>query len=523
MSRTIGIDLGTTYSCVATMVQGRPVVIPNKLGLLTTPSIFAITKEGKKLVGQLARRQIMTNPKSTIYAAKRLIGRRYESEEVKIARKNCTYEIVKGPHDDVRIMLQGREYSLPEVSAFVLMEMKNVASDYYGEEVTQAVITVPAYFNDGQRQGTKDAGTIAGLDVLRIINEPTAAAIAYGMTKQKSEEKIAVYDLGGGTFDISILDLTEGVYEVISSAGDTYLGGEDFDQRIIEYITDKFRKEQGIDLRDDKLALQRLKEAAEKAKCDLSEMTSTEITLPFIASDGPNPKHLHHTFTRRELEDLTGDLISKSVEICRETLEMAELSTKDIDEVILVGGQTRMPKVQEAVRAFFGKDLCKGVNPDEVVAIGAAVQANALTEDKTDVLLLDVTPISLGINTFGGKFKRIIERNTTIPVNKSHIFTTSHDNQTSVKVVILQGDSDEAEKNEVLGQFTLTGVPEAKRGTPEIEVSFDVNSNGILSVGAKDLKSGTFESLTLTATSGLTEEEVRKMAEEAKLYEPEFK
>lgn len=523
MGKVIGIDLGTTNSCVAVMEDHHPVVIPSKGGYRTTPSVFAVTEKDKKLVGHLAKRQAITNPQNTIYSAKRLIGRRYDSPEIKKAVRTYSYQIVKGPHDDVRIICGGKEYSLPEVSAMIIIEMKRIAEDYLGEKVNEAVITVPAYFNDSQRQATKDAGIVAGLEVLRIINEPTAAALAYGMIKKRGEEKIAVYDLGGGTFDISILELGANVFEVISTAGDTYLGGEDFDARIVDYLIEEFAKTTGIDLRKDRMALQRLADASEKAKCELSSIKETQISLPFIASDAQGPKHLDLKLTREKLEELTRDIVKRTIEICEQTLQQAKLKKEDIDEVILVGGQTRSPIVQEIVKNFFGKQPHKGVHPDEVVAVGAAVQASALTEEKTELLLLDVTPLSLGIATHGGYFTTLIERNTTVPVCKSHIFTTARDNQTKVNIRVLQGESDRADDNELLGEFMLSGIRRAKKGEPEIEVSFDINADGIVNVSAKDLETGKEQSITVTASSGLTDEEVRQMAEEAQMFELELK
>ncbi len=523
MGKVIGIDLGTTNSCVAVMEDHRPVVIPSKGGYRTTPSVFAVTEKDKKLVGHLAKRQAITNPKDTIYSTKRLIGRRYDSPEIKKAIRTYSYQMTKGPHDDVRVICRGKEYSLPEVSAMIILEMKRIAEEYLGGKVTEAVITVPAYFNDNQRQATKDAGIVAGLEVLRIINEPTAAALAYGIIKKKREEKIAVYDLGGGTFDISILELGAGVFEVISTAGDTYLGGEDFDARIIDCLIDEFVETTGVDLRKDRMALQRLADAAEKAKCELSSVKETQISLPFIASDTQGPKHLDLRLTREKLEELTRDIGERTIEICEQTLQQAKLKKEDIDEVILVGGQTRSPLVQEIVRNFFGKQPHKGVHPDEVVAIGAAVQASALTEEKTELLLLDVTPLSLGIATHGGYFATLIERNTTIPVRKGHIFTTAKDNQTKVKIRVLQGESEKADDNELLGEFMLSGVRRAKKGEPEIDVSFDINADGIVNVSAKDLETNKEQSITVIASSGLTEEEVRQMAEEAQMFELELK
>jgi len=519
MGKVIGIDLGTTYSCVSVVEDGRPIVIPNKGGYRTTPSVFAVTDDGRKLVGHLAKRQAITNPQNTIYAIKRLIGRRHDSPEVKRARETCSYEIVNGPHDDVRIVCAGKQYSPQELSAFVLMEMKRAAEEYLEEKVTEAVVTVPAYFNDNQRQATKDAGKIADLEVPRIINEPTASALAYGLNRKKKDEKIAVYDLGGGTFDISILELGAGVFEVLATSGDTYLGGEDFDARIIDYLVQEFYRQNRIDLKTDRLALQRLKEASEKAKCDLSSLKETTINLPFISSDSHGPKHLVLPFQRKKLEMLTSDLVDRTIEVVKQTLEECELATTDIDDILLVGGQTRMPLVVEAVGNFFGKAPSKGINPDEAVAIGAAIQAASLFQDKAEMLLLDVTPLSLGIATYGGAYTRIIERNTTIPVRKGHIFTTATDNQTAIKIKVLQGENEKAEENTLLGEFILHGLRRAKAGIPEIEVSFDINADGIISVSAKDLETGKEQVITVTASSGLTEEEIRKMTEEAKIME----
>jgi len=518
MEKVIGIDLGTTNSCVAVVENGTPTVIPNRGGYRTTPSMVAIAENGRRLVGHLAKRQAVTNAENTAYAVKRLIGRKWNSPAVRAAIESVPYTIVEGPHDDVRIKLREQVFSIPELSAYILQEMKVVAEEYLGEEVTKAVITVPAYFNDGQRQATKDAGRIAGLDVIRIINEPTAAALAYGFGKA-IEKKVAVYDLGGGTFDISILDIGNGVFEVISTAGDTFLGGEDFDRRVIDWLVFGFAKEHGVDLRKDKMALQRLKDVAEKAKCELSSVTETEINLPFIISTGRNQAlHLQKTLTRTKLEELTVDLIERTIHLCKRTLVEADIDKREIDEVILVGGQTRMPKVQEMVADFFGKEPCKGVHPDEVVALGAAIQGAALVESRSDVLLLDVTPHSLGIMIVGGYFHKLIEQNTTVPCSKSHIFTTVRDNQTSVKILVLQGESDRAEENELLGEFVLTGLRKAPRGEVEIEVTFEISADGIVSVSARDLETGLKQSITVTATSGLTEEEIRRMIQDNKEY-----
>jgi molecular chaperone DnaK len=516
--KVIGIDLGTTNSCVAVVEDGTPVVIPNRGGYKTTPSMVAIAENGKRLVGHIAKRQAITNAENTVYAAKRLIGRKFASPPVTAALESVPFRIVEGPHDDVRIMLRDQVFSIPEISAYILQEMKLIAEEYLGEEVQKAVVTVPAYFNDGQRQATKDSGRIAGLDVIRIINEPTAAALAYGFGRN-IERKVAVYDLGGGTFDISILEIGNGVFEVISTAGDTFLGGEDFDKRIIDWLVYGFQKEHKIDLRKDKMALQRLKDVAEKAKCELSSLRETEINLPFIISTGKNEAlHLQRTLTREKLEELTIDLVERTVQICKKTLEEAEITKGEIQDVILVGGMTRMPKVQELVAEFFGLEPCKGVHPDEVVALGAAIQGSALLDEKNDVLLLDVTPHSLGIMIVGGYFHKLIEQNTTVPTSKSHVFTTVKDNQTSVKILVLQGEHDRAEENELLGEFILTGLRRAPRGEVEIEVTFHISADGIVSVKAKDLETGLEQSITVTATSGLTEDEIRRMIDENKDY-----
>src|SRR5499426_1220592 len=516
--KVIGIDLGTTNSCVGVVEDGSPVVIPNRGGYKTTPSMVAIAENGKRLVGHIAKRQAITNAENTVFAAKRLIGRKWDSPAVKAAMEAVPYRIVEGPHNDVRIMLRDQIFSIPEISAYILQEMKLIAEDYLGEEVKKAVVTVPAYFNDGQRQATKDAGRIAGLDVIRIINEPTAAALAYGFGRN-IERKVAVYDLGGGTFDISILEIGNGVFEVISTAGDTFLGGEDFDRRVIDWLVFAFEKQHGIDLRKDKMALQRLKDVAEKAKCELSSVKETEINLPFIISTGRNEAlHLQTMLTRDKLEELTSDLIDRTVEICARTLEESEIQKSQIEDVILVGGMTRMPRVQHAVAEFFGLEPCKGVHPDEVVALGAAIQGAALTDEKSDILLLDVTPHSLGIMIVGGYFHKLIEQNTTVPTSKSHVFTTVKDNQTSVKILVLQGEHDRAEENELLGEFILTGLRRAPRGEVEIEVTFHISADGIVSVKAKDLETALEQSITVTATSGLTEDEIRKMIDENKDY-----
>jgi molecular chaperone DnaK len=516
--KVIGIDLGTTNSCVAVVEDGTPVVIPNRGGYKTTPSMVAIAENGKRLVGHIAKRQAITNAENTVSAAKRLIGRKWNSPAVKAAMETVAYKIVEGPHDDVRIMLREQVFSIPEISAYVLQEMKLIAEEHLGHEVSKAVVTVPAYFNDGQRQSTKDAGRIAGLDVIRIINEPTASALAYGFGKSM-ERKVAVFDLGGGTFDISILEIGNGVFEVISTAGDTFLGGEDFDKRIIDWLVVGFQKEHGIDLRRDKMALQRLKDVAEKAKCELSAVRETEINLPFIISTGKNePLHLSRTLTRVELERLTADLVDRTIEICKKTLSDAGIDKRDLQDVILVGGQTRMPHVQQLVADFFGMEPCKGVHPDEVVALGAAIQGAALVDEKNDVLLLDVTPHSLGIMIVGGYFHKLIEQNTTVPTSRSHVFTTVKDNQTSVKILVLQGEHERAEENELLGEFILTGLRRAPRAEVEVEVTFHISADGIVSVKAKDLETGLEQSITVTATSGLTEDEIRHMMDENKDY-----
>jgi molecular chaperone DnaK len=522
MGKVIGIDLGTTNSCVAIMEAGDPKVLENTEGNRTTPSIIAFTDKDERLVGQIAKRQAITNPDNTIFSVKRLIGRRFDSEEVKKAIKVSPYKIVEGKHGECAIEVKGKKYTPPEISAMILQKMRETAEHYLGEKITDAVITVPAYFNDSQRQATKDAGRIAGLNVLRIINEPTAASLAYGLDK-KHDEKIAVYDLGGGTFDISILELGEGVFEVKSTNGDTYLGGDDFDQKIINWLADEFKKDQGIDLRQDKMALQRLKESAEKAKCELSTAVQTDINLPFVTADATGPKHLNITLTRSKLEQLVGDLVEKTVEPCRLAMKDANLSVSDINEVILVGGQTRMPLVQETVKKFFGKEPHKGVNPDEVVAVGAAIQGGVLTGDVKDVLLLDVTPLSLGIETLGGVFTKLIDRNTTIPTKKAQIFSTAADSQTAVSINVLQGEREMATDNRSLGRFDLVGIPPAPRGIPQIEVTFDIDANGILNVSAKDRATGKQQAIQITSSSGLSEEEIKKMVKEAEQHASEDK
>jgi molecular chaperone DnaK len=523
MPKVIGIDLGTTNSVVAVVEGGEPVVIPNAEGARLTPSVVAMSKAGERMVGQVARRQAVTNPENTIFSAKRFIGRKFNEQVVQKDISLVPYRLSGAANGDARITMGDKEYAPPEIAAMVLQKLKADAEAYLGEPVAQAVITVPAYFNDSQRQATKDAGKIAGLDVLRIINEPTASALAYGLDKKGKDEVVIVYDMGGGTFDVSVLELSEGVVEVRATSGDTHLGGDDFDQRVIDWLASEFQKENGVDLRQDRMALQRLKEAAEKAKMELSSVGQTEVNLPFITADASGPKHLNVTLSRAKLEQLTGDLIERSMGPVRQALSDSGLKPAQIDEVILVGGQTRMPAIQDAVRKFFGKEPNKSVNPDEVVAVGAAIQAGVLGGDVKDVLLLDVTPLTLGIETLGGVMTPLIERNTTIPTRKSQVFSTASDNQNSVEIHVLQGERAEARLNKTLGRFELSGIPPAPRGVPQVEVSFDIDANGIVNVAAKDKATGKEQRITLTASSGLSDAEIEQMVREAEAHADEDK
>ncbi|TKS57897.1 MAG: molecular chaperone DnaK [Nitrospira sp.] len=522
MGKVIGIDLGTTNSCVSIMSGGDPVVIANAEGNRTTPSVVAITDKAERLVGQIAKRQAITNPENTIFSVKRLMGRKFKSREVQEALKRLPYKVVEADNGDAHVELRGKRYSPPEVSAMILQKMRQTAEDYLGEKITEAIVTVPAYFDDSQRQATKDAGQIAGLNVLRIINEPTAASLAYGLDKKK-DERIAVYDLGGGTFDVSVLEIGEGVFEVKSTNGDTYLGGDDFDQRVMDWLVDEFKKDQGIDLRKDRMALQRLKESAERAKIELSSSQETEINLPFITADASGPKHLVTKLTRAKLEQLVDDLIQRTIEPCRKALSDAGVTGKDIQEIVLVGGMTRMPKVIQVVKDFFGKEPHRGVNPDEVVAIGAGIQGGVLKGEVKDVLLLDVTPLSLGIETLGGVFTKLIERNTTVPTKKSQVFSTAADNQTAVTIRVFQGEREMANDNKLLGQFDLVGIPLAPRGMPQIDVSFDIDANGIVHVAAKDMATQKEQSIRITASSGLSKDEVEKLVKDAQAHTDEDK
>ncbi len=522
MGKVIGIDLGTTFSCVSFVTGGSPEVIPNAEGSRTTPSVVAITEKGERLIGQVARRQAATNPTNTVFSVKRLIGRKFDDALVREAAKRLPYKVVAAQNGDAHVEIQGKVYSPQEISAMVLQKLKQDAENFLGEKITEAVITVPAYFDDSQRQATKDAGAVAGLAVLRIINEPTAAALAYGLEKNK-DQKIAVYDLGGGTFDVSILEIGDGVFEVKATNGDTYLGGDDFDLKILDWLVGEFRKENGIDLKNDKMALQRLKEAAEKAKIELSSALETEINLPFITADATGPKHLVLKLSRAKLEQLVDDLIDRSIEPCRKALSDAGMTPADIQEVVLVGGMTRMPKVQQRVKSFFGREPHKGVNPDEVVAVGAAIQGAVLKGEVKDVLLLDVTPLSLGIETLGGVFTRIIDRNTTVPTKKSQTFSTAADSQTAVTIRVHQGERELSADNKLLGQFDLVGIPSAPRGVPQIEVAFDIDANGIVHVTAKDMATQKEQSIRITASSGLSKDEVENLIKEAKAHEAEDK